>query len=145
MRREHAEAPADSYTWIWWKCPPVGMTAPISREESQRPVPTYSEADFEDSRFDYGERVRILLRHPKLGGVYGEAEGTCAAREEDIEFEAKDGTMRTKTLVWLKDIEGYEKPHEDLPDTTQEVEEAWFAEEALRKKEGDPLDGVSFN
>ncbi len=108
-------------------------------------MPTYSEADFEDSRFDYGERVRILLRHPKLGGVYGEAEGTCTAREENVEFEAKDGTMRTKTLVWLKDIEGYEKPHEDLPDTTQEVDEAWFAEDALRKKEGDPLDGVSFN
>ncbi|HKL88976.1 MAG TPA: hypothetical protein VJ884_08205 [Salinibacter sp.] len=108
-------------------------------------MPTYSDADFEDSRFDHGERVRILLRHPKLGGVYGEAEGTCAAREQNVEFEARDGTMRTKTLVWLKDIEGYEKPHEDLPDTTEEVEEAWFAEEALRKKEGDPLDGVSFN
>ena len=106
---------------------------------------TYSEADFEDSRFDYGERVRILLRHPKLGGVYDEAECTCAAREENVEFEAKDGTLRTKTLVWLKDIDGYEKPHEDLPDTTTEVEEAWFAEEALRKKEGDLLDGVSFN
>jgi len=25
------------------------------------------------------------------------------------------------------------------------VEEAWFAEEALRKMEADPLDGVSFN
>lgn len=106
---------------------------------------TYSDADFQDSRFDYGERVRILLRHPKLGGVYGEAEGTCAAREENVEFEARDGTMRTKTLVWLKEIDGYEKPHENLPDTTKEVEEAWFAEEALRKKEGDPLDGVSFN
>lgn len=106
---------------------------------------TYSEADFEDSRFDYGERVRILLRHPKLGGVFGEAEGTCAARETDVTFEARDGTERTKTLVWLKDIEGYEKPHENLPDTKEEVEEAWFAEEALRKQEGDPLDGVSFN
>ena len=106
---------------------------------------TYSEKDFTDSRFDYGERVRILLRHPKLGGVYDEAEGTCAAQEENVEFEARDGTERTKTLVWLKDIEGYEKPHEDLSDTTQEVDEAWFAEEALRKKEGDPLDGVSFN
>ena len=111
----------------------------------QPTVATYSEGDFEDSRFDYGERVRILLRHPKLGGVYGEAEGTCAAREQNVEFEARDGTMRTKTLVWLKDIEGYEKPHENLPDTTKEVEEAWFSEEALRKKEGDPLDGVSFN
>lgn len=108
-------------------------------------MPTYSEEDFTDSRFDYGERVRILLRHPKLGGVYDEAEGTCVAREENVEFEARDGTMRTKTLVWLKDIEGYEKPHEDLPDKTEEVDEAWFAEEALRKKEGDPLDGVSFN
>lgn len=119
------------------------------RVPSHRPtevsVPTYSDADFKDSRFAFGERVRILLRHPKLGGVFGEAEGTCAAREENVEFEARDGTMRTKTLVWLKEIEGYEKPHEDLPDTTTEVEEAWFAEEALRKKEGDPLDGVSFN
>lgn len=108
-------------------------------------MPTYSETDFENSRFDYGERVRILLRHPQHGGVFGVAEGTCAAREQDVEFEAKDGTMRTKTLVWLKDIEGYEKPHEDLPDKMQPVEEAWFAEEALRKKEGDLLDGVSFN
>lgn len=108
-------------------------------------MPTYSESDFEDSRFEYGERVRILLRHPKLGGVYGEAEGTCAAREENVEFEARDGSMRTKTLVWLKKIEGYEKSHEDLPGKKKEVDEAWFAEEALRKKEGDPLDGVSFN
>ena len=108
-------------------------------------MPTYSEADFENSRFDYGERVRILLRHPKLGGTFGEAEGTCAAREENVEFEARDGTMRTKTLVWLKDIEGYEKPHEDLPGKKEQVDEAWFAEEALRKKEGDLLDGVSFN
>lgn len=108
-------------------------------------MPTYTEKDFENSRFNYGERVRILLRHPTHGGVYGVAEGTCVAREENVEFEAKDGTMRTKTLVWLKDIEGYRKPHEDLPDTTQDVNEAWFAEEALRKKEGDLLDGVSFN
>lgn len=106
---------------------------------------TYSEADFETSRFDHGERVRILLRHPKHGGVFGVAEGTCAAREVDVEFEAPDGTMRRKTLVWLKDIEGYEKPHDNIPDETKEVEEAWFAEEALRKLEGDVLDGVSFN
>ncbi|WP_228702760.1 hypothetical protein [Salisaeta longa] len=106
---------------------------------------TYSDADFKDSRFSHGERVRILLRHPKHGGVFGEAEGTCAARETNVAFEAKDGTKRTKTLVWLKDIEGYEKPHPNLPDKTQAVDEAWFAEEALRKKEGDLLDGVSFN
>jgi hypothetical protein len=106
---------------------------------------TYSEADFETSRFDYGERVRILLRHPKHGGVFGVAEGTCEAREVDVEFEAPDGTMRRKTLVWLKDIEGYEKPHDNIPDETKEVKEAWFAEEALRKLEGDMLDGVSFN
>lgn len=108
-------------------------------------MPTYSEADFEDSRFEHGERVRILLRHPKHGGVYGTAEGTCAAREENVEFEARDGTMRTKTLVWLKDIDGYQRSHDDLPGTMEDVEEAWFAEDALRKKEGDLLDGVSFN
>lgn len=108
-------------------------------------MPTYSEADFKNSRFDHGERVRILLRNPRHGAVYGEAKGTCVAREENVEFEARDGTMRTKTLVWLKDIEGYKKPHEDLPGKFKEVEEAWFAEEALRKIGGDPLDGVSFN
>ena len=106
---------------------------------------TYSEADFETSRFDYGERVRILLRHPQHGGVFGEAMGTCAAREENVEFEAKDGSMRTKTLVWLKDIDGYQKPHDDLPDKMKDVKEAWFAEDALRKRQGDLLDGVSFN
>jgi len=141
---EHARVPCGFYTPLWAKCPSIAPELVLD-EGYQQTVATYSEADFEDSRFDYGERVRILLRHPKMGGVYDEAEGTCAAREENVEFEARDGTERTKTLVWLKHIEGYEKPHEDLPDTTQEVDEAWFAEEALRKKEGDPLDGVSFN
>jgi len=106
---------------------------------------TYSEADFEDSRFSHGERVRILLRHPKYGHKMGEAEGTCEAREVDVEFETPDGEMRTKTLVWLKKIDGYEKPHPDLPGKTEAVNEAWFAEDALRKKQGDLLDGVSFN
>ncbi|MDZ7826696.1 MAG: hypothetical protein U5R48_12530 [Gammaproteobacteria bacterium] len=66
-------------------------------------------------------------------------------REKNVEFEARDGTMRTKTLVWLKDIDGYKRPHENLPDTFEDVEEAWFAEDALRKMQGDLLDGVSFN
>lgn len=100
---------------------------------------------FEGSRFSKGERVRVLLRHPTYGHVMGEAEGTCAAREVDVEFETPDGETRTKTLVWLKDMEGYEKPHPDVPDTTKPVDDAWFAEEALRKKEGDLLDNVSFN
>mgnify|MGYP006274664849 FL=1 len=106
---------------------------------------THSTQDFEGSRFSYGERVRVLLRHPTYGHVMGEAEGTCAAREVDVEFETPDGKTRTKTLVWLKDMEGYEKPHPNVPDQTKSVEEAWFAEEALRKKEGDLLDNVSFN
>ena len=106
---------------------------------------TYSSEDFKDSRFDYGERVRVLLRHPKFGHVMGEAEGTCAGREEDVEFETEGGEERVKTLVWLKDMEGYEKPHDNLPGETKEVDDAWFAEEALRKKDGDLLDGVSFN
>jgi hypothetical protein len=108
-------------------------------------MPTYSDDDFEDSRFDYGERVRVLLRHPVYGHTMGEAEGTCAGREKDATFETPDGEERTKTLVWLKDMDGYEKPHPNLPDATKEVDDAWFAEEALRKKEGDLLDDVSFN
>jgi hypothetical protein len=106
---------------------------------------TYSSEDFRDSRFDYGERVRVLLRHPKFGHVMGEAKGTCAGREENVEFETENGEERVKTLVWLKDMEGYEKPHDNLPGETKEVEDAWFAEEALRKRDGDLLDGVSFN
>jgi hypothetical protein len=108
-------------------------------------MPTYSNEDFADSRFDYGERVRVVLRHPKFGHVYGHAEGTCAGREKDASFETPDGEERTKTLVWLKDMEGYEKPHPNLPDTTKDVDDAWFAEEALRKLDADPLDGVSVN
>jgi len=100
---------------------------------------------FDDSRFDLGERVRILLRHPKHGGVFGEATGRLAAREEDVTFEAKDGTERTKTLVWLKDIEGYQKPHPNIPGQTKKVRDAWFSEDAIRKMDGDLLDNVSFN
>lgn len=106
---------------------------------------THTDDDFTGSRFSQGERVRVLLRHPVYGHVMGEAEGTCAAREENVEFETPDGETRVKTLVWLKDMSGYEKPHPDLPDTTKEVDEAWFAEDALRKKDGDLLDGVGFN
>lgn len=75
----------------------------------------------------------------------GEAEGTCAGREKEVEFETPEGETRTKTLVWLKDMSGYKKPHPNLPDKMKEVDDAWFAEEALRKMESDPLDGVSFN
>lgn len=105
---------------------------------------TYSDADFEDSRFDYGERVRVQLRHPR-GFVMGEVQGTCAGREKDRSFETPEGKTITKTLVWVKELEGYEKPHPNLPDTTQKVEEAWFAEEDLRKLQGDILDGLSTN
>jgi hypothetical protein len=106
---------------------------------------TYSDEDFRDSRFSLGERVRVLLRHPVYGHVMGEAEGTCAARETDVEFETTSGEKRVKTLVWLKEMSGYEKPHPNLPNQTKSVDDAWFAEDALRKMDGDPLDGVSFN
>jgi len=108
-------------------------------------VATYTDEDFTGSRFSHGERVRILLRHPTYGHTMGTAEGTCAAREQNVEFETPDGETRTKTLVWLQDISGYKKPHPTLPDTMKEVEDAWFSEDALRKLEDDPLDGISFN
>lgn len=107
---------------------------------------TNSPADFEDSRFDYGERVRVLLRHPTHGFVMGEAEGVCYGRETDIDVSRDGEEPRYRTLVWVKEMEGYTKPS-DVPGADPEpVREAWFDEAALRKRDvPDPLEGVSWN
>lgn len=116
----------------------------------------YSEEAFESSRFSLGERVRFIIRHPVYGHTIKEAEGTLAGRQEDMTFETPEGEERTKTLVWLKDIDGYEKPNPNVPGATQKVDDAWFSEDAIRKLEAepegvasmgtrDPLDGISFN
>lgn len=108
---------------------------------------TYPEDDgFEDSRFERGEEVEILIRSRKTGGEVSRATGTLVSRSTQVEV-SRDGQGEFhKTLVWIKEIEGYDKPHPSIPGETKEVEEAWFAEEAIRKKdEEDLLEGVSFN
>lgn len=107
----------------------------------QKPAPTEHDG-FDGSRFDQGEIVEALLRHPRTGGVFGRATGTCIERHVDVDVSRDGEDSRTKTLVLLRGVEGYKKRTED---GVKPVDEAWFAEEALRKPERDVLDGVSFN
>jgi hypothetical protein len=100
---------------------------------------------FEGSRFEKGEEVEVVLRHPRHGGEMGRATGVLAARSEDVEVSRDGQEDFRKTLVWVKDLDGYKKPHPSIPGKMKEVDEAWFAEEAIRKKDEDVLDGVSFN
>lgn len=106
----------------------------------------HPDVDFEDSRFTCGERVRVLLRSPKDGGVRAEATGVCKAREKNVDV-SKDGeTPRHRTLVWVKDIEGYTVPSEVPGAPPVARTEAWFDENALRKlDQPDLLDGVQWN
>lgn len=100
---------------------------------------------FDDSRFERDEEVEVLLRHPRNGGEMARATGRLAARNVDVDVSRDGEEPRYKTLVWVKDMEGYEKPHPSIPGETKSVDEAWFAEEAIRKVGGDILDNVSFN
>lgn len=100
---------------------------------------------FEDSRFEQGERVRVVLRSRKNGGTVAEAEGRCTARVTGKDVSREGEEPRRKDLVRLEQIDGYRKPHPSIPGETVEKREAWFAEEALRKQGRDVMDGVSFN
>ena len=101
---------------------------------------TYSPKDFENSRFNYGERVVVHLYAPN-GALMKTIEGRLEAREKDVEIE--EG--RTKTLVWVKDIEGYEVPG-DIPGQTVERTEGWFPEHDIDKAEKDTvIDNLSLN
>ena len=88
---------------------------------------TYSPKDFENSPFDYKEKVKLHLYAPS-GAIMKTVTGVLHAREENVEV----GEGRQKTLVWIKDIEGYEVPG-DLPDQTVEKTEGWFPEHDLEK------------
>lgn len=104
---------------------------------------TYSPADFEDSPFAYGERVRVHL-YTSDGILIKTITGTLAAREKDVNV-ARDpeGRPQYKTLYWVKEIEGYERPHPDPAmaeaGMTETIEEAWFAEQDIEKLDRGPL------
>ncbi len=102
-------------------------------------MPTYSTDDFEGSPFDYKEKVRLHL-YASNGALMKTVTGRLYARETGV-----DVGGRKKTLVWVKDIEGYEVPHEDLPGHTQEKREGWFPEHDVEKIEDGPLAGLSRN
>ncbi|MEO1076240.1 MAG: hypothetical protein AAFX41_09790 [Bacteroidota bacterium] len=106
---------------------------------------TYSPADFDGSPFDYGQRVRIHL-YSREGFLLGTILGTLAAREPKVNV-ARDpeGPPQFKTLYWVKDIEGYDRPHEDLPDTTEPVEEGWFAEQDIEPVDERLPPHITFN
>lgn len=103
-------------------------------------MPTYSPADFEDSSFEYKEKVKLHLYAPN-GLLMKTVTGRLHGREEGVDV----GRGRKKTLVWVKEIEGYEVPHEDLPDMTEERTEGWFPEHDIEKIEEGLKAGLSRN
>lgn len=104
----------------------------------QRPSPTEHDG-FDDSRFEQGEEVEVALRHPQHGGEMGRATGTLIMRNTNVDVSRDGQESFHKNLVQLRGLE--------INETGEQYKngEAWFAEEALRKKEGDLLDDVSFN
>lgn len=99
---------------------------------------TYSPKDFEGSRFNYMEEVKLHLYAPN-GAIMKTVTGRLYAREKNVDVSKDEAggapakKPRRKTLVWIKEIEGYEVPHEDLPDTTQAKTEGWFPEHDIEK------------
>lgn len=110
---------------------------------------TYSPADFENSPFRYGERVKVHL-YTADGLLIKSITGTLAAREEKVNV-ARDpeGKPLYKTLYWIKDLEGYERPHPDAQlaeaGEKEKIEEGWFAEQDIEKIEEGPLTNLRFN
>lgn len=100
---------------------------------------TYSPEDFEDSPFDYGEEVRVHLYAPD-GSLMQTVTGRLEGREEGVEV----GEGRTKTLVWVKGITGYEVPG-DVPGQRVEKTEGWFPEHDIEKIREGLTAGLSRN
>ena len=107
----------------------------------QTPAPTEHDG-FENSRFDQGEEVEVVLRSRKMGYEYGRAQGTTIMRRTGVDVSHEGEETRRKTLVQLKGLVRTQGKNEG---ETYKDGEAWFAEEAIRKKDGDLLDSVSFN
>lgn len=107
----------------------------------QTPAPTEHDG-FDGSRFDQGEEVEVVLRGWRFGHEYARAQGTTIMRKTGVDVSLEGEETRRKTLIQLKGLEitGGDKEGEPYKDG-----EAWFAEEAIRKKGGDLLDNVSFN
>lgn len=106
-------------------------------------MPTYSPADFEGSPFQYGQKIRIHL-YDHTGNLLGSITGELAAREPNVNVARReDDPPVYKTLYWVRNLEGYQRPHPELPGQFERVEESWFAEQDLQPLEVPP--GLSFN
>ncbi|MEM1094166.1 MAG: hypothetical protein AAGJ10_06145 [Bacteroidota bacterium] len=115
---------------------------------------TYSPADFEGSPFTYGQRVKIHL-YTQHGLLIRTITGTLAAREPDVNVaRLPDAPPVYKTLYWVKELQGYERPHPDptLAEAGQmePIDESWFAEQDIeaideRREDNPLLSGVKFN
>lgn len=114
---------------------------PMLNGQFQKPAPTEHDG-FDDSRFDQGEEVEVVLRHRKSGYEYGRAQGTTIMRRTGADVSHEGEETRRKTLIQLK---GLVRTQGKKEGETYKDGEAWFAEEAIRKKDGDLLDDVSFN
>lgn len=99
-------------------------------------MPTYSPADFEGAPFAFGQRVRIHL-YTHQGVLLGTITGELAGREPKVNV-ARDpeAPPQYKTLYWVKNIEGYQRPHEDTAmaaaGQAEDITEGWFAEQDLQ-------------
>jgi len=109
-------------------------------------APSEAEHDgFEDSRFEQGEEVEVSFRAPNGAGEITRLTGFCIARHTGVDASRDEQEEFEKDLIHLKGLSLPDgTPYEGAASHTSEGE-AFFAEEAVRKLEGDPLDDLSFN
>jgi hypothetical protein len=109
-------------------------------------APSPAEHDgFEDSRFKQGEEVEVSFRAPNGAGEITRLTGFCIARHTAVDASRDEQEEFEKDLIHLKGLTGPGgTPYVGAASHTDEGE-AFFAEEAVRKMDGDPLDDVSFN
>jgi len=109
-------------------------------------APSEAEHDgFEDSRFKQGEEVEVSFRAPNGAGEITRLTGFCIARYTGVDASRTGQEEFEKDLIRLKGLSFSDgTPYVGSASHTDEGE-AFFAEEAVRKMDGDPLDDLSFN
>jgi hypothetical protein len=114
--------------------------------DGKHAAPSPAEHDgFENSRFEQGEEVEVSFRAPNGAGEIARLTGFCVARYTGVDASRDEQDSFNKDLIHLKGLTGPGgTPYEGAASHTGEGE-AFFAEEAVRKMGGDPLDDVSFN
>ena len=100
---------------------------------------------FDGSEHDRGDTVDVLVHDPTTDDDYKRVSGTLVSRVQGVDVAREEDQTERKTLVWVKGMEGYLRPHPSIPGQLQETSEAWFAEEDLRPPEEDVLDNANIH